>query len=185
MPRKDNARAWYDYAVKTGDDSVARFMMHWIAFNFMYSERCAYRDGRRNTEREQIERLCRDKYGDLKQCKLFVDPEAMKKLLEYPVLKGRRCPHGNIEPQMPADRHKDPHDMDPYELWGVVCRGGGLLRIQCILLTLYQVRCNLFHGSKDPDYPRDRELIREAATIMQGCMEALLHIDSSSNEPAV
>ena len=116
---------------------------------------------------------------------VFDDPEAIKKFLEYPVLKGRRRPHRSIEPQMPADRRKHPHDMDPYELWGVVCRGGGFLRIQCILLTLYQVRCNLFHGSKDPDYPRDRELIREAAILMQGCMEALLHIDLSSNEPVV
>ena len=183
MPWKDNARAWYDYAIRTGDDSVARFMMHWIAFNFRYSEYCEYRDGKRNSEREQIERLCADRYDDLKRCKLFNDPGAMKKLLEYPVLKGRRRPHRSIEPQMPVDRHKKPRDMDPCELWDVACRGHGLKRIQCILLTLYQVRCNLFHGSKDPDYPRDRELIREAATIMQGCMEALLHIDSSSDEP--
>lgn len=177
MVWKDNAYAWYEYALKTGDDSVARFMMHWIAFNFKYSDYCEYIDGKRNSERDQIEQLCKDRYDDLKQCKLFYNPDAMRKLLEYPVLRKRRRPRGSLEPKLPVDRQLKPQNMMPEELWGEVCLGHGLKRIQCILITLYQVRCNLFHGSKDPNYPRDRELIEASAALMQACMEALLHIE--------
>lgn len=179
MPIKNNAYAWYEYALKTGDDSVARFMMHWIAFNFMYSEYSRRdEDGDWNSERDRIERLCKDKYRDLKHCKQFEDLEKREKLWEYPILKGKNRPYGSIKPAMPTDRQLKPQDMTPEELWSVLRLGRGLRRIQCILLTLYQVRCNLFHGSKDPNYPRDRKLIQESATIMQGCMEALLHIET-------
>lgn len=181
MSWSDNARKWYNHALKTGDDSIARFMMHWIAFNFEYNRYLVYdEEGKRNSERDQIEHLCRSRYRALKQCPILNDPKAIKKLLEYPVLRGKKRPHGSLEPQLP-DREKRPQDMTPEELWGVVCLGNGLRRIQCILLTLYQVRCNLFHGSKDPEYPRDRQLVRESAAIMEACMGTLLNVNQRPN----
>lgn len=35
-----------------------------------------------------------------------------------------------------------------------------------LLNTLYQVRCNLFHGEKSPENPRDRELIIKSERIL-------------------
>jgi hypothetical protein len=40
-------------------------------------------------------------------------------------------------------------------------------RIAAIAGVLYQVRCNLVHGSKDPDSERDRMLVRESITILR------------------
>lgn len=191
MAMSDNARAWYNHALTTGDDSFARFMMHWIAFNFEYGQfRRRKPDGKWNSERERIELLCRSKYDDLCGYDPFTEnPAEVNELIEFPVLNGRRAPDEEEEPHLPPNSRK-PHEMWPEELWGVVClddcpgRYHGIRRTQCLLLTLYQVRCNLFHGSKSPEFVRDMVLVKDAAIIMQRYMEALLNIDTSSQQLA-
>ena len=169
MPRKDNALAWYEYALATGDDSVGKFMMNWIAFNWIY---CKYSGG---TDRRQIENLCTERQGELEGYNPFDDEEAIKVFKKKPVLDGRGGNHRRERPVCPSQ-------MDPWQLHDGLCNGDGLEKIQCLLLTIYQVRCNLFHGSKEPHDERDQKLVRSSATIMQGYMEALLHIDSSSRQ---
>jgi hypothetical protein len=39
--------------------------------------------------------------------------------------------------------------------------------------VLYQVRCNLIHGSKDPSNPRDRMLVRESVVLLRDLVPAL------------
>jgi hypothetical protein len=46
-------------------------------------------------------------------------------------------------------------------------------RLAAIAGVLYQVRCNLIHGSKDPDSERDRMLVRESITILRELVPAL------------
>lgn len=171
MPNRDNARAWYEYALRTGDDSVARFMMHWIAFNWSYSEY-------HGSEKRQIERLCEDRFESLKSYHPFNDPDAIEVFIREAVVDGRGRSRRHDNPRRPSE-------MDPWQLHEGILDSSvnhELERTQCLLLTIYQVRCNLFHGSKNPGYPRDKALIQSAATIMQGYMEALLGIDSSSRE---
>ena len=163
MRKRDNAHAWYEYALRTGDDSVARFMMHWIAFNWIYCN-----SGPRS-EKRQIERLCEMRYEDLRRYDPFSDAASIEVFMRLPVLDGRGASHRHDDPRRPSE-------MDPWQLHEAIRNCQGLERIQCLLLAIYQVRCNLFHGSKDPDDMRDLELVRSSATIMQGYMEALLHI---------
>jgi hypothetical protein len=40
-------------------------------------------------------------------------------------------------------------------------------RLAAVAGILYQVRCNLFHGSKDPDNSRDRMLVRASLGILE------------------
>lgn len=40
-------------------------------------------------------------------------------------------------------------------------------RLAGVAGILYQVRCNLIHGSKDPDSPRDRMLVEESLPILR------------------
>ena len=166
MSQRDNAHAWYEYALKTGDDSIAKFMMHWIAFNWIY---CNNQSG---SERKQIERICETRYDDLRLYNPFNNPESVDVFIKAPVLdiRGNNRKHEN--PRCPSQ-------MDPWQLHETVCRGQGLERVQCLLLTIYQVRCNLFHGSKRPDVERDQELVRSSAVIMQRYMEALLHLEAA------
>lgn len=46
-------------------------------------------------------------------------------------------------------------------------------RLVAVAGILYQVRCNLIHGSKDPDSERDRMLVRESLAVLQVLVPAL------------
>lgn len=37
-----------------------------------------------------------------------------------------------------------------------------------VLRTIYQIRCNLFHGAKSPQQTRDRDLVRHADRVLRG-----------------
>jgi hypothetical protein len=37
-----------------------------------------------------------------------------------------------------------------------------------IIRTIYQIRCNLFHGAKSPQHIRDRDLVRHADRVLRG-----------------
>jgi hypothetical protein len=43
-----------------------------------------------------------------------------------------------------------------------------------LVAVVYQVRCNLFHGEKDPRNERDSKLIGASDTIMESVMDRLL-----------
>lgn len=43
-----------------------------------------------------------------------------------------------------------------------------------IFIAIYQVRCNLFHGSKEIDVERDKELIKESNKILKEFLEIYL-----------
>jgi hypothetical protein len=39
--------------------------------------------------------------------------------------------------------------------------------------VLYQIRCNLIHGGKDPDSQRDRMLVRESLAVLRVLVPAI------------
>ena len=50
------------------------------------------------------------------------------------------------------------------------CRDNGLelrLKLQMVFLRIYQVRCNLFHGDKDPNRQRDIDLVKASADVLE------------------
>jgi hypothetical protein len=46
-------------------------------------------------------------------------------------------------------------------------------RLASVAAVLYQVRCNLLHGSKDPDDGRDEMLVRESARVLENMLPEL------------
>lgn len=40
-----------------------------------------------------------------------------------------------------------------------------------VLRTIYQIRCNLFHGAKSPQHIRDRDLVRHADRVLRGYID--------------
>ena len=50
----------------------------------------------------------------------------------------------------------------------------GVERLESLFLTIYQVRCNLFHGSKSLHIDRDIQLVRAASIILENYLKALL-----------
>ncbi len=53
-------------------------------------------------------------------------------------------------------------------------------RLAAVAAILYQVRCNLIHGSKDPTNARDRMLIKESMRVLRAIMEAFLDRDATN-----
>jgi len=141
-----NAVDWYCYAAETGDDSIAKFMMYWIAFNWLYSKENVRGD------RLKIRQYCSDNYRILNRYKPWRDsPEAFKVFDDGPVL--------NLS--------GDQTHPTPEQLYESVHTRYGKIKVTSLLTTIYQVRCNLFHGSKQPRDTRDRELIKSSAVIME------------------
>ena len=137
------ALEWYQYGLEHKDDFFMRFMMHWIAFNWLYSSE----DGQ--SEREKIKSYYEKNYKRFKY-----DPFGsvdIKIFMESPIYDGKTA-RANV------------HD---YE--GV--KSGNA---KSLLMSLYQVRCNLFHGSKSLRIERDRDLVRASANILEKYLEALL-----------
>lgn len=138
------AKEWYQYGLKSGDDFFMRFMMHWIGFNWLYNQIGG------SDERTKI----KDFYNQNRKKFDKVDPfnltdiNAFLEGAVFDVAKG--CPHT-----------RDYEKLKEYN-------------VEALLMTLYQVRCNLFHGSKSLRVKRDRELVRASANILEKYMEALV-----------
>ena len=171
MPFRDNAKEWDRYARTTGDDSFAQFMMYWIGFNFLYSD---YKRGERDSEKLQIERLCEARFNDLERYDPFAEDTEIHVFLEHPIGKGVSSSYRQPRQLRNEGGHLPPRRMTPRQLWEVVRSGNGLERVQCLFITLYQVRCNLFHGSKSPYDENDLALMRASAHIMRRYMDVLL-----------
>ena len=147
MPKPNYASEWFEYGLKE-DDSIIKFMMHWIAFNWLYSE-C-----RREQERSNIKMFCYQNYDRLSAYDAF-SSDAFQVFKEAPV---------RDETSGRTDR----------SLYISMLEDRGEKRLVSLFLTLYQVRCNLFHGSKSLHVKRDIELVRAASVILEGYMNALL-----------
>lgn len=48
-----------------------------------------------------------------------------------------------------------------------------IARLAAVGGVIYQIRCNLIHGSKDPDDARDRMLVSESLTVLRALLPAL------------
>ena len=138
---------WYKYGLRKNDDAIVKFMMHWIAFNWLYS---AYRQ---HDERAKIRAFCQDRYEELSRYDAFATG-AFLVFTDSPVtdeLTGNK--------RTMSYRNLSSHDKQT--------------QIESLLLTIYQVRCNLFHGSKRLRVQRDIELVRSSSIILEGYLKAL------------
>ena len=148
MCEKNYALDWYRYGLEKGDDFFVKFMMHWIAFNWLYSE---YYD---RDESQKIEIFCEANYYKLSRYNPF-DTDAFQIFLEKPIhdiIRGRE--YTIIYESLKKDN--------------------GLKRVKSLFCTMYHIRCNLFHGSKSFMLERDRRLVSASAEILEVYLKALL-----------
>jgi hypothetical protein len=112
-----------------------------------------------SSERERIKAFCKQN----SQKPLLYDPfdtDEVQVFKEGPVYRVRGAQSND----------------DPEELCKVIreSRGNTPERATSLLLSVYQVRCNLFHGGKSPDNRRDLKLVESSAEIMGGYLRVLL-----------
>jgi hypothetical protein len=140
--------------LKKNDDAIVKFMMHWIAFNWLYSE---YRYGGEVSETQAIIEFCRENYERLSRYNAFRGRE-INIFLDQPV-------RSVVSAMVTSEGTKEYKDL---------VYGNGLSRLTSLMLTIYRVRCNLFHGSKSLMIQRDLDLVRASSTILEGYLKAVL-----------
>ena len=152
----DYALDWYKYGLDNDDDAIYKFMMHWIAFNWLYSE-C-----HRGNDTLNIGDYCEKNFELMSRFDAF-STDDIQIFLEKPV---KDEAHGFSR----KARYED------------LLTQTGAERLKSLLLTIYQVRCNLFHGSKSLRIQRDLDLVHASAAIMEGYLKAILGDDLKKKE---
>lgn len=149
------AKEWYEYGEKVKDDFFTKFMMHWIAFNWIYS---SYEDANEEHPSEiNAIRSCVSSNIDIFKRYNAFDCKEIRVFLQSPIKDERT---GNkkiyIWNVLKNERKKDDE------------------RILALFESLYKVRCNLFHGSKSIRNDRDIELVKASSVILEGYLNELL-----------
>ncbi len=159
------SKEWF----KIGNDKIGnnaadiafRFIAYWIAFNSFYSKYSLMKN-----ERDQITNYISKNYDSYFNniIDFETDPE-MEIFKKLPVLSGtyrprRDCVKSNKysvlfndlnNPTLPEEK-----------------------RMEALFLTIYQVRCNMFHGSKTPEPERDYQLVDSSQKILEKVLRKLI-----------
>lgn len=156
---KDYALEWYEYGLAHKNDAIVKFMMYWIAFNWLYGKLG------RHSDRGGIEAFCNKYYDNLSKYDAFSSPE-IEIFLRDPVKDMRS--HNNV-----PDGRKTKEE----EFWEIVKNGSGKERVKYLLYTLLTVRNNLFHGAKFPHCERDLHLVEASSAILERYLATVVNED--------
>lgn len=173
---------WYEYASKENDNYFVKFMMYWVAFNWLYEE---YRKDSQDTQNSQETKNtkntkntkdCNDRPDEKLAIQNFLDgnnnKENLKALESLKIFKKPEFQDAiavlTKEPIIDA-RTGIPKGHYKYE----VVNNESILDL---IYIIYHIRCNLFHGSKSPSSDRNRDLVIASATILDAFLKKLLRI---------
>jgi hypothetical protein len=139
-------------------DEWKQFSIHWMAFNALY--------GGEPDERERARVMSAIRRFISKQSAKVVlrDVDAsMQRIVQLPPGDMRLA---RWDPLFRAVSQK-------YKRMYADNRGDPVSRLAAAGAILYQVRCNLIHGSKNPDDKRDRMLVAESLRVLSVLVPAL------------
>lgn len=161
---------WYNFGVEHNSPFFVKFVALWMAFNEQYNEMdgiSQYHNRERNrwevrygVESEKINEFC-DKYSKLLESihDSVFSSDFIKVFMEKSVWDMKQG----------CETSKNRHN---YEF---LTKKTGIEQTKALLQTIYQVRCNLFHGGKSPNNKRDIELVLCSGEIMEMYMKAIFH----------
>lgn len=161
MDTREIMYKWYDYA-EACDDVYMRFMAYWMIFNMLYGALRKLTPDERNphkrkpsSERAQIHEFCKTNRKYLKNARAFWNP-AINIYLETPV--------EDVRPGL----REDSYGWAKRNLADLAKKSD-----LALLMTIYQVRCNLVHGLKRPDSPRDEMLVDSGGRLLKNYLDVL------------
>lgn len=142
---------WLTRAKKETSDEKAifKFFCLFIAFNYLYK---SYRKKNRNNHyNSEFEQIC-DCVENAKKCIDNFDPYGVltdeSEILKIPVKSVRNIDDGCLQSKI--DKAKlDAKDVNE------------------LFHSIYIVRCNLFHGSKQYVEDRDKKLVKESCAVLE------------------
>ena len=179
MAEKNYAIEWYGYGLDENNEFVIKFMMHWIAFNWLYNG-CGKGPERDRIigfclETENYERLSRYNPFDTTEFEVFSE-KAVRRVerMQDTQSADSKDQEQDAKPARRARRGRPNNDDLVYRN---LLEATGKIRVTNLLLAIYRVRCNLFHGSKSLQDERDLQLVYSSAVIMEGYMKASLRDD--------
>ena len=161
------ARYWYKQSCLLDYESlncVYKFMASWLAFNFLYAEYNSINpNGSFSGERKVIKEYCKAKRKVINDADIFVKfPDEVAVLTEKPVTSSNEISHSKNKAN---GNNKDwPREN---QTGATNENSDDLTRFQSLIQIIYTVRCNLFHGSKNPTIHRDYSLICASARIIE------------------
>lgn len=140
---KNLIKGWYENKARMESDPTFRFLCLWICFNAWLDYRS---EG--NNDGEMIGWLTEQ------------TPESSDLIGEYEHAKQTE-PFNNLLKSFAAMApiHDSRGRRDPVEIDNENNRGN-------IIRGIYRVRCNLFHGGKEADNPRDQKLVMVCTEIL-------------------
>ena len=145
------------------------FPRYWMAFNALYN--AVAKDG--EPEAMAVERVIN----------FFFDPnaadECVKAIGDAAIAELTAVPPGDdrLSPRDPKYRKKTT-DLAT-RIHG---SGDSVERLAALMAIVYQVRCNLLHGSKDPAVMRDQELVTTCTPVMEIVVSRLAGIMQHHHE---
>jgi hypothetical protein len=154
LPR-EVAQSWFTKAAEQADD-FDRFVALWIAFNALYNESCPSPDSK---ERQAIIAFVFDPANKLDHGvmdRILASPEA-RFFRQRTIRDVRGGARDTSEDAKILGRQTDPRR-----------------RIKALLMILYQVRCNLFHGNKMYGRDSDQEVVSNAANALMEVLRGYL-----------
>lgn len=161
------ARYWYEESRFLNYDSlncVYKFMAIWLAFNFLYAEYNSINPNKNcQSEREAIENYCTKRKAIIEKADIFNNFSGeVAVLTEKPVT--------SLNKISSSSKRTNGNDKD----WSLINQNGAtdinsddFARFQSLIQIIYTVRCNLFHGAKNPANERDYNLVYASARIIE------------------
>ena len=153
--RAARARRLRGYAIPDWDE----FVRDWFAYNAIY----ARQDVR--IEREQVMRAVSDHVTR-------ADATRVLNGLSDEIAFLTALPPGNLRASQASQQFRARSVQDLSVVNTVT--NDPLTRLAHLMSVVYQVRCNLFHGGKDPDGHRDRDLVRVSRRILSSVLDVII-----------
>ena len=160
MPTASTAlRAELSFRIRTASlNDWNQFSQLWMAFNAIYGGEPD------NRERSRVMSCIRRAMSDRSALRVLrAVTKSVDRILEVPpanLMLNRWDPKFRAASQRCAALYRNKSESAVGRLAAV----GGVL---------YQIRCNLIHGSKDPNNERDRMLVRESLAVLEALVPAL------------
>ena len=143
---------WKEFGEKE-KESVFRFFCYYTAFNFLYNRGktrcvncdlcdnivCLCKELQLHDDKCQVCNAIRNIIGEEQDFNPFEVLTPQSEIITQPVFRQRKVMYGDCS----------------------------LVNIQALFLNIYQIRCNLYHGSKEMRGLRDKALVKEAADVLE------------------
>ena len=170
------ARDWFEFGKngnfpnQTDDDTakvITQFVAYWVAFNSIYSVDMDQPDEKirskmKLTERKQIEDCINNYYENCFKDAIDFNAEYINIFKEVLVFKGVKIPEKNKK---------------YYNIHYLTLNDGNSsdeIKLNALVQIIYQVRCNVFHGSKSPQPGRNYNLVKNSNIVLEKLLSAYI-----------